>query len=282
MTYIIDMDNAYGPYELERTVSDGHYTIVRLDGRTFHNFTKNMEKPFDEKFMGIMVETMNYLVTHSGFRILIAETHSDEISLLISKDDETFNRRVNKIASILSSIASAFFTLNIGRQAIFDAKVFHTDNKASIVKYFLERYGDANRNFINGHAHWTVRKINEASGAQVESMLNGMSLKAMEEMLTTIFDVDLNKMPENQLGTLVRWTSYKKLGYNPITEEDVEADRNKIENRPSGPENIKFFLLEAIHEHHTENSDKGCESCMNSDGYCDYCKNTHMSEEVAA
>lgn len=37
------------------------YTMIRLDGKAFHNYTKHLDKPFDLDFVSDMVETTKYL-----------------------------------------------------------------------------------------------------------------------------------------------------------------------------------------------------------------------------
>ena len=53
--------------------------VARIDGRSFHNFTKGLNRPFDEDFSNAMIETTKHLVKHTGATIGYAQ--SDEISL---------------------------------------------------------------------------------------------------------------------------------------------------------------------------------------------------------
>ena len=70
-----------------------NYIIVRLDGKGFSKFTKNyFKKPFDTTFRDLMVNTTEYLYNNSGFNITYAYTQSDEISLLLKRDDNTWSR----------------------------------------------------------------------------------------------------------------------------------------------------------------------------------------------
>lgn len=54
---------------------------IRLDGKAFHNWTKGLERPFDESFRSIMVETTKYLVDETC--AVMGYTQSDEISLIL-------------------------------------------------------------------------------------------------------------------------------------------------------------------------------------------------------
>lgn len=57
--------------------------IIRLDGKSFHTFTKDLKKPFDTSFIGWMNETAIYLCENIQ-GAMIAYVQSDEISILIN------------------------------------------------------------------------------------------------------------------------------------------------------------------------------------------------------
>lgn len=90
------------------------YIIARLDGRGFSRLTKaHFEKPFDERFHRLMVETMRYLMETEP-DITLAYNQSDEISVLIMPGSSSFNRKARKILSLLPSAAAAEFSLLLG------------------------------------------------------------------------------------------------------------------------------------------------------------------------
>ena len=71
-------------YEIAETglkFINGLPIVVRLDGKSFHSFTKNMKKPYDQDMMDLMDDTTKYLLEESG--AIIAYTQSDEISLIL-------------------------------------------------------------------------------------------------------------------------------------------------------------------------------------------------------
>ena len=55
---------------------------IRLDGRAFHSFTKNFERPFDEVLIKAMQETTKYLCENIQGCVL-GYTQSDEITLIL-------------------------------------------------------------------------------------------------------------------------------------------------------------------------------------------------------
>ena len=55
---------------------------VRLDGRSFHTFCRNFQKPFDEVLIKTMQQTMKYLCENVQ-GCVIAYQQSDEITLIL-------------------------------------------------------------------------------------------------------------------------------------------------------------------------------------------------------
>jgi len=54
-------------------------TIIRIDGKAFHSFTKGMERPFDPDLMEAMDETAKYLCENiMGCKVTYIQ--SDEIT----------------------------------------------------------------------------------------------------------------------------------------------------------------------------------------------------------
>ena len=89
------------------------YTIIRLDGRAFHSFTKGCEKPFDRGLMDAMQGTTLALCKEVG-GCKIGYTQSDEITLILTDFEELgtqawFDGQVQKIVSVSAAIATSNF-----------------------------------------------------------------------------------------------------------------------------------------------------------------------------
>ncbi len=87
--------------------------IIRLDGRSFHSFTRGFKKPFDDILIDSMQKTALYLCTNIQ-NCVLAYTQSDEISLLLIdyKDFDTqpwFDNRIQKIVSTSAALATRRF-----------------------------------------------------------------------------------------------------------------------------------------------------------------------------
>jgi tRNA(His) 5'-end guanylyltransferase len=90
------------------------YILAHIDGRSFSKMIKNkFKKPFDDVFINAMNETAIYLCK-SVQGCIFAYTQSDEISLIIRKNDPEgdvfFDGRMCKMQSIIASLATSRFT----------------------------------------------------------------------------------------------------------------------------------------------------------------------------
>jgi tRNA(His) guanylyltransferase len=142
-------------------VLPGMYMVARLDGRSFTRLTKEVhqfEAPFDARFRDMMLETAEHLMTGCGFNIVFGYTQSDEISLLFALEENSFQRKLRKLHSIMAGEASAKFSLLLGAIAVFDCRISQLPSADLVVDYFRWRSEDAHRNALNAHGYWLLRK----------------------------------------------------------------------------------------------------------------------------
>lgn len=64
-----------------RALDHDGFTIIRVDGRAFHTFTRGMDQPFDEEFADAMRATAATLCAEIQGAVM-AYTQSDEISIV--------------------------------------------------------------------------------------------------------------------------------------------------------------------------------------------------------
>lgn len=166
------------------------YTIVRIDGKCFHAYTKGMKRPYDEKFNEAMDKTANYVMTQMDGSKL-AYTQSDEISILLTdfENEDTqawFDGNLQKIVSISASAATAYFSrtpistivnlepsLKVTKHALFDARVFTITDPNEVANYFVWRTRDAIRNSINmlGQHYFSHARLHGKNTSEVQDML---------------------------------------------------------------------------------------------------------------
>ena len=86
---------------------------IRVDGRSFHTFTKGFQRPFDDILMKSMQETAKYMCENiQGAKF--AYVQSDEITIILTdydtlETDSWFNYRTDKLCSISASMATMAF-----------------------------------------------------------------------------------------------------------------------------------------------------------------------------
>lgn len=89
------------------------HTILRLDGRAFHTYTKKFKRPFDDVLINAMDETAMYLCSKiQGAKF--AYVQSDEITIYISDNDELetqmwYGGNIQKMVSVSAAMATAKF-----------------------------------------------------------------------------------------------------------------------------------------------------------------------------
>jgi tRNA(His) 5'-end guanylyltransferase len=199
-------------YKLARRTN----TIIRIDGKAFHTYTKGLQRPFDQGLMEDMNKTAEYLCQNiQGAKF--GYVQSDEISILITDYDDIdthawFDANLQKMASIAASLATAEFNrlrlirkmnttvatagsiLEQFKHAMFDARVFQIPYQEEVINYFLWRQQDATRNSISSVAQ-SLYSAKE---------LHGKKTSDMQEM---IFQKGINwndYSPREKRGSIIR------------------------------------------------------------------------------
>lgn len=226
-----ELDKKMRIYEqsIDQCILPDMHLVARLDGRSFSRLTKevcNFEAPFDVRFRDMMVNTVKQLMD-CGFRVVYGFTESDEISLLFHREEATFGRKVRKFNSILAGQASAAFSLQLGQVIAMDCRLVPLPSIEKVKDYFLWRQEDAHRNALNAHCYWMLRK--EGVGAQeATAQLDGKSISYKNELLFSR-GINFDKLPAWQKrGIGVFWADVEKVGFNPITKQEVLTTRREL------------------------------------------------------
>ena len=223
-----ELDRKMRKYEqsLDQVILPELYMTARIDGRSFTRLTKEIchfEAPYDTRFRDMMVNTVKALMD-CGFRIIYSYTQSDEISLLFHPDESSFGRKVRKYNSVLAGVASAAFSLQLGRQEVFDCRMIPLPTIECVQDYFLWRQEDTHRNALNSHCYWMLRKegmsVQEATKA-----LEGQSVSFKNELLFQR-GINFDTLPSWQKrGIGIVWKDVPKVG---ITNEETETTRREL------------------------------------------------------
>lgn len=226
-----DLDNKMRIFETahDHCVLPGIFIVARLDGRNFTRLTKevhNFEAPFDEQFRDAMVQTVEHLMD-CGFRVTYGYIESDEISLLLDRDESAFGRKTRKLNSILAGEASAKLSLLLADVACFDCRLSQLPRKSDVVDYFRWRNEDAHRNALNAHCYWSLRKEGHDANQATKALLK-LSTSDKNELLFQR-GVHFNCLPGWQKrGIGVVWEAYEKDAVNEKTKEPVMATRRRL------------------------------------------------------
>ena len=148
----------YEDIEAKRILIPNLPICIRVDGRGFSKYTKEMNHPFDKNFTDSMIETMKFLIEETD--AIIGYTQSDEISLILTDLRAPFFKgRVSKLTSIIASMATAKFNELIHKYypqkplAFFDCRAWTVPNRDEAANTLLWRYLDCIKNSISMAAH---------------------------------------------------------------------------------------------------------------------------------
>ncbi len=134
--------------------------VCRLDGRSFHQYLRRADKPFDMSFVDQMAQVAQALCEEVAGTVF-AYHQSDEISFLLCdyrtlNTQPWFGNELQKIVSVTASIAAAVLGDLRGGRPTFDARVFVLPGEVETANYFLWRQQDALRNSLSMAAQANV------------------------------------------------------------------------------------------------------------------------------
>jgi tRNA(His) 5'-end guanylyltransferase len=242
----------------------GAWVVLRVDGRGFSRFTaERFEKPFDERFHDLMVQTAQALLAE--LQGVYAYTESDEISVLFRPEWELFDRELEKVVSLSAALASATFTHACGSPVLFDSRAWLGARAGLVVDYFRWRQADAVRCALNGWCYWVLRKAGQGVRAATTA-LEGKGVAFKNELLFQ-HGINFNEVPAWQRrGSGLYWEAYPKEGLNPLTQEKVVALRKRIKvdrDLPMRDDYSRFLraILQNSAPTHAASPDGGASEC---------------------
>lgn len=190
------------------------FTIIRIDGKAFHTYTKGLKRPFDHDLIDDMNSTTKFLCENiQGAKI--GYVQSDEISILLTDFDKIgtdawFDGNIQKMVSISASLATSEFNqlrterflksqikdyvtghsydpdlvnfdfslvLSKLKTAHFDARAFTIPSEEEVINYFIWRQQDATRNSISSVAQ-SLYSHKELTGKSTDEMQEMIFQKA--------------------------------------------------------------------------------------------------------
>lgn len=214
-----------------RVAFKGQPLIVRLDGKSFHTFTKGLARPFDTRLSTLLSDLTIELVDRFG--ATVGYTQSDEITLAWyvttgSTTEYPYAGRFSKMESLIAGYASAWFTKNlVGRIlekehliATFDARAFVVPALQEAYHAFLWRQQDCTKNAISMAAQSMFS----------HNSLMGLSGPMMQEKMWVEKGVNFNNYPPFfKRGMFFRREKVLK------ELSAAELEKIPVQHRPTGP-----------------------------------------------
>jgi tRNA(His) guanylyltransferase len=191
------------------------YTLIRIDGKAFHTYTRGCKRPYDRELMADLDTTAAALCKEiDGARL--AYIQSDEISILLTDFEKPgaqtwFDGNVQKITSISASLATAHFNAarlvrGVRTLACFDARVWTIPDASEVANYFVWRQQDALRNSLSMAAR-AISRTRGARGCRHASFRRGRAIvKETSEQETSYTDRRTGER-KTALALRSRWVS---------------------------------------------------------------------------
>jgi tRNA(His) guanylyltransferase len=176
--------------------------FIRFDGWRFKKLSETIrtEKPFDEKFACCLTYSARQLVIR-GFNPALVYVVSDEINVLFL-DAAPFRGRIEKIDSVLASLISSAFTMEVqrlfhkGQAAAFDSRIILVSDIEKSVEYLAWRQMNAWRNHNNAYAYWVFRQTGHKP-SEISERLKGLRTEELHEIMFSQ-GVNLARTPQWQ------------------------------------------------------------------------------------
>lgn len=201
---------------------------VRVDGRGFRRVLEELgyEKPYDKRFAEAMAGAAELFFKNSGLNPKFAYAFSDEVTIFFL--EVPFNKRIEKINSIIPSFFSSALTILLGLKhpLAFDSRIIPLP-KEDILGYLVWRQDEAWRNCINSYGLYLLIK-NGLKRREAAQRMKHMKSSEVHE-LAYQHGINLGEVPAWQRrGILLYKETYEKMGYDPIKREETITLRSRV------------------------------------------------------
>lgn len=192
------------------------YIVVRIDGISFHRFTTvhNYNKPNDIYGLQCMNYAALYVSRHVS-DIILSYGISDEYSFIIQPYTTYYQRRKNKIISVIVSLFTAQFNLlfthitkrKLQYPATFDGRIVEY-NIDELRDYLSYRQVDLHINQTYNYLYHTLC-MNNMTNTEAEKICSSLDNKGKLDMLKNKYNIDYNNVPLiYRYGSIICWLYY--------------------------------------------------------------------------
>lgn len=153
-------------FELEDKCVPNCWIVVTLDGKYFQRFSEvhGYEKPNDKRALELMSRAAATVMDEMR-DICVAYGQSDEYSFVFRKDSNAFNRRSEKILTVVNSIFSSAFVYywksffgftNMLYPPAFEGHIFLFPSELNLKDYLSWRQTELHANNLYSSAFWSM------------------------------------------------------------------------------------------------------------------------------
>jgi len=225
-------------YESEIKALPETYIVIRVDGRGFTKFCKahDFQKPTDDAAINLINRAAQHVMAPRYFgsgTITCAYGHSDEMSFILAKNTTVFERRLDKIMSLVVSTFSAAYVFHwpeyfpdkkLIEPPTFDARWILYPSYTSIRDYISWRQADCHINNQYNYTFWCLVQNGNLTPQQAQAKLNGTFTADKNEILFTEFNINYNNLPDEHKKGSVIYRKKKKSAMTEIAHTDIIKD----------------------------------------------------------
>ncbi|KAK6623422.1 hypothetical protein RUM43_009274 [Polyplax serrata] len=209
-------------FETQEKCLPNCWIIVRVDGRGFTKFAEKhrFRKPNDARGLNLMNAAAKGVMKEFP-EIILGFGQSDEYSFVLKKETNLYNRRVNKLLSILTSAFTAYYIVYwpkffgadlLTTPPIFDGRVVCYPSDQNMRDYLSWRQADTHINNLYNTCFWNLVTKKKMTHQEAEEHLKGTVSSDKNELLFSEFGINYNNEPEEfKKGTVIIRGSKKKL-----------------------------------------------------------------------
>lgn len=194
-------------FERHERLLPGCWGIIRLDGRSFTNFSKahSFAKPNDIRALRLCNAAAKAVMHAFDDHLAFAYGESDEFSFVLKRQSALFARRETKILSTVVSLFSAAYVFHWARYMpdvplksppSFDARIVLYPTTKHLRDYLAWRQADTHVNNLFNTAFWALVLKGGKSQREAEKILKGSTSQEKNEMLFTDYGINYNEEHE--------------------------------------------------------------------------------------
>ena len=219
-------------FELKDKILNHCWTVIRIDGKGFHEFSKkhDFDKPNDLRAINLMNAAAAYVMEQNP-DIVLAFGESDEFSFLLDRYGRTFERRCPLLVSkIVSQFTSAYInkwpeflsdTSPLKCRPMFDGRAVMYPTNSCLRDYYSWRQADCHINNMYNTVFWKLVQQRHLSPDQATKHLEGTFSKDKRKILLEL-GVDYDEEPAIHRKGSVLYRNKKKTP-NGIFEKSEEV-----------------------------------------------------------